>query len=237
MSADSDLPPALQALQQWAASERLSGVTRVDQARIDAFADATGDHNWIHVDPARAQAQMPGGRTIAHGFLLLSLTVEDDVAALAMGADMRQHAAHAVHHAHQVDVEHPAPGIRRDVVDAAAAGDAGVVAQHVDPAESGDRRLRRAIDAVRIGDIACHAAYVADTAQALDRTRQRLGLDIGEHHLHARLRKGSPERETDTAGAARHNGCLAGEVLHDFPPMILLVADASSHNRVSQNRR
>jgi len=83
VSADSDLPPALLALQQWAASERLSGVTRVDQARIDAFADATGDHNWIHVDPARAQAQMPGGHTIAHGFLLLSLTVEDDVAALA----------------------------------------------------------------------------------------------------------------------------------------------------------
>ncbi|EPG5379659.1 MaoC family dehydratase [Stenotrophomonas maltophilia] len=83
MSADSDRPPALQAVQQWAASERLSGVTCLDQARIDAFADATGDHNWIHVDPARAQAQMPGGRTIAHGFLLLSLTVEDDVAALA----------------------------------------------------------------------------------------------------------------------------------------------------------
>lgn len=83
MSADGDLPPALQAVQQWAASERLSGVTCLYQARIDAFADATGDHNWIHVDPARAQAQMPGGRTIAHGFLLLSLTVEDDVAALA----------------------------------------------------------------------------------------------------------------------------------------------------------
>lgn len=83
MSTDSGLPPALQALQQWAAGERLSGLTRVSQSRIDAFADATGDHNWIHVDPTRAQAQMPGGHTIAHGFLLLSLTVEDDVAALA----------------------------------------------------------------------------------------------------------------------------------------------------------
>jgi acyl dehydratase len=70
-------------VQQWAASERLSGGTCLDQSRIDAFADATGDHNWIHVGPARAQAQMPGGQTIAHGFLLLSLTVEDDVAALA----------------------------------------------------------------------------------------------------------------------------------------------------------
>jgi acyl dehydratase len=45
----------------------------VDQAMIDAFADATGDHQWIHVDPERAKREMPGGKTIAHGFLTLSL--------------------------------------------------------------------------------------------------------------------------------------------------------------------
>ena len=44
----------------------------VDQARIDAFADATADHQWIHVDPQRA-ASGPFGTTIAHGFLTLSL--------------------------------------------------------------------------------------------------------------------------------------------------------------------
>jgi acyl dehydratase len=44
----------------------------VDQARIDGFAAATGDHQWIHVDPERA-AEGPFGRTIAHGFLTLSL--------------------------------------------------------------------------------------------------------------------------------------------------------------------
>lgn len=44
----------------------------IDQARIDAFADCTGDHQWIHVDPERA-AQSPAGRTIAHGYLTLSL--------------------------------------------------------------------------------------------------------------------------------------------------------------------
>jgi acyl dehydratase len=44
----------------------------VDQHRIDAFADATSDHQWIHVDPARAAAG-PFGVTIAHGFLTLSL--------------------------------------------------------------------------------------------------------------------------------------------------------------------
>ena len=46
----------------------------VDQERINAFADATNDHQWIHVDPARAAAG-PFGTTIAHGFLTLSLVV------------------------------------------------------------------------------------------------------------------------------------------------------------------
>ena len=77
------LPVALQDLWRWAASERLGPRRRIDQARIDAFAAATGDHNWIHVDPLRARRDLPGGQTIAHGFLLLALTVEDDVAALA----------------------------------------------------------------------------------------------------------------------------------------------------------
>src|SRR5213083_691379 len=45
----------------------------VDQAMIDRFADATGDHQWIHVDVERARREMPGGKTIAHGYLTLSL--------------------------------------------------------------------------------------------------------------------------------------------------------------------
>ena len=44
----------------------------VDQDRVNQFADATGDHQWIHVDPARA-AESPFKGTIAHGFLTLSL--------------------------------------------------------------------------------------------------------------------------------------------------------------------
>lgn len=47
----------------------------VDQSRIDRFADATGDHQWIHVDPQRAAAG-PFGTTVAHGFLTLSLLPE-----------------------------------------------------------------------------------------------------------------------------------------------------------------
>jgi acyl dehydratase len=44
----------------------------IDQQRIDAFAEATGDHQWIHVDAERAKAG-PYGGTIAHGYLTLSL--------------------------------------------------------------------------------------------------------------------------------------------------------------------
>lgn len=47
----------------------------VDQQRIDRFADATGDHQFIHIDPVRA-AQTEFGTTIAHGFLTLSLLSE-----------------------------------------------------------------------------------------------------------------------------------------------------------------
>src|SRR5205807_10441199 len=45
----------------------------VTQEQIDKFADATGDHQWIHVDVERAKKEMPGGKTIAHGWLTLSL--------------------------------------------------------------------------------------------------------------------------------------------------------------------
>ena len=44
----------------------------VTQARVDLFADATGDHQWIHVDPEKAKSG-PFGTTIAHGYLTLSL--------------------------------------------------------------------------------------------------------------------------------------------------------------------
>ena len=45
----------------------------IDQQRIDAFAAATGDQQWIHTDPERARRESPYGTTIAHGYLTLSL--------------------------------------------------------------------------------------------------------------------------------------------------------------------
>lgn len=46
---------------------------QLDQAKIDAFAQLTGDDHWIHTDLARASREMPQGKTIVHGFLVLSL--------------------------------------------------------------------------------------------------------------------------------------------------------------------
>jgi len=51
----------------------LSDWLQIDQPRIDAFAAATGDRQWIHVDPERAAAESQYGCTIAHGYLTLSL--------------------------------------------------------------------------------------------------------------------------------------------------------------------
>ena len=45
----------------------------IDQGRIDRFAEAIDDHQWIHVDPVRARTESPFGATVAHGFLTLSM--------------------------------------------------------------------------------------------------------------------------------------------------------------------
>ena len=64
-------PEALRALigQELGVSDWLE----VTQDLIVRFAEVTGDHQWIHVDVERAKREMPGGKTIAHGYLLLSL--------------------------------------------------------------------------------------------------------------------------------------------------------------------
>ena len=50
-----------------------TGWMEISQSRINKFAEATGDFQWIHVDVERAKSEMPGGKTIAHGYLVLSL--------------------------------------------------------------------------------------------------------------------------------------------------------------------
>jgi len=51
----------------------LSDWVVIDQHRVDQFAEATADHQWIHVDTERAAKEMPDGKTIAHGYLTLAL--------------------------------------------------------------------------------------------------------------------------------------------------------------------
>ena len=65
---------SLDELKQLAGQEvGVSDWQEMTQQRINQFADATSDHQWIHIDAARAQAESPYGGTIAHGFLTLSL--------------------------------------------------------------------------------------------------------------------------------------------------------------------
>src|SRR5580765_1967434 len=65
---------SLQELAQLVGEEiGVSSWITLDQPRIDAFAGCTEDHQWIHVDPARAAKEAPFGGTIAHGYLTLAL--------------------------------------------------------------------------------------------------------------------------------------------------------------------
>ncbi len=74
----------LQELAAFVGSEiGLSDWVTVDQARINLFAEATGDHQWIHIDAERA-AHGPYGSTVAHGFLTLSLLPELSKTAFAV---------------------------------------------------------------------------------------------------------------------------------------------------------
>lgn len=67
-------PPTFEELRGLVGHELgVSEWTMVDQARIDQFAACTGDRNWIHIDPEMARRRSPLRRTIAHGYLTLSL--------------------------------------------------------------------------------------------------------------------------------------------------------------------
>jgi acyl dehydratase len=70
----------IETLREWGMQERISrDWIVIDQARVDMFANATEDRYWLHTDPGRAERESPYRGTIAHGYLLLALTVGDDV--------------------------------------------------------------------------------------------------------------------------------------------------------------
>jgi acyl dehydratase len=68
-----DLPDVIELRAKVGQEIAVSEWLAIDQKRINQFADATEDHQWIHVDPARAATESPFKTTIAHGFLTLSL--------------------------------------------------------------------------------------------------------------------------------------------------------------------
>jgi acyl dehydratase len=67
----------------------ISDWINVTQDMIDRFADVTGDHQWIHVDPERAKRETPFGSTIAHGFLTVSLLPQLSQQALSVKGDFK----------------------------------------------------------------------------------------------------------------------------------------------------
>ena len=89
------MPPlileSLQSLREYVGREiATTGWLLVTQERIDKFAEATGDRQWIHVDPDRARLESPYRTTIAHGFLTLSLISHFVREAIQVPAGVRQ---------------------------------------------------------------------------------------------------------------------------------------------------
>lgn len=81
---------------------------------------------------------------------------------------MRQKCPDAVNHAHQVDIEYPAPALERNVLNPAACGNTGIIAKDVDFSECIECRLRRTRDACPIRNVAIDAAHVrSDIVKAL----------------------------------------------------------------------
>jgi acyl dehydratase len=82
--------PSIEALKPQVGQEiGVSDWLTVTQAMIDAFADASGDHQWIHRDVARASKESPYGATIAHGFFTLSLLSRLHAQAVHIGGVQR----------------------------------------------------------------------------------------------------------------------------------------------------
>jgi hypothetical protein len=140
----------------------------------------------------------------------------DDVATFAVRADVWKEGTDAMKDSHKVDVEYPAPIVARDVVDASAGEDAGIVANHVHISECLVPRLGCTLDADRIGNVAGNTAHIRPKiVQAADGGCQRVRLDIGEHHFHARFRERPAEREPDAARSACHECSPTGKLPHD----------------------
>jgi acyl dehydratase len=125
----------------------------VTQERIDAFAETTGDRQWIHVDPERAARETPFGSTIAHGFLTLSLvsTLLRDVVFVS---GVRMSINYGLNRVRFVSPVPSGSRIRADYMDGGAAG-------------QGCGRTKRIISSDRKGASACRETSCISTLNRL----------------------------------------------------------------------
>src|SRR6185312_2330588 len=156
----------------------------------------------------------------------------DDMAALAMRADVRQEGGDPMDDAHQIDADRPIPLRRRDLVGGPAAdADTGIVADHMHLAEGSKGLGCGALDRGAVGDVAEHALHRRSGRGELAPHRiERARLDIGEHHLHAGLCERVAQCETDAARAAGDEGALTSEVAHHAASLGASASKAASRS-------
>ena len=150
----------------------------------------------------------------------------DDVALVATFEHAGDERPHAVDDAHQVDAHRPVPVGERPLPGPQAqrgrgGGDAGVVEDHVDPPERAERGVGQAVDGLGRRHVGRHGEHL--DAGGLDRRLrrgQRVGLDVGEHEVHALGGEAVGGGQPDPARRAGHDGHPILDVLHWSTPFV-----------------
>ncbi len=135
--------------------------------------------------------------------------------ALGLGLDDRDDQLGAVDHPAEVDGHGLVPAVELRVVGGPAAVHAGVVAEHVDPAEDGQRLLHRRLEVAAFSHI---GAYEGDRVVALERGLRLLDVlhvPVGDHDFHPFGKEGADHAKADPVGAAGDEGHLSRQILHD----------------------
>src|SRR5262249_61447051 len=98
-----------------------------------------------------------------------------------MAPDMWKESAYPMQYSHHIDVEHPPPIVERDVVDAAARADTGIVANDMHLFECIVRCLGSLLDAVRLGNITSNSAYPTETLYTFASRLQCVDFAVSDH--------------------------------------------------------
>jgi hypothetical protein len=136
------------------------------------------------------------------------------MSAFAVLLDARQNGDDAVDGAAQVDAHHPVPVGEGRKFRRADDGDAGIVAKHVDLAETGLGSVRGARIIGAVGDIELQRQHALGSAELSLRGFQMIAANICDDDVHSRTQQRLGDAESDSAGSAGHERGLAGQVLH-----------------------